>query len=120
MAGRCAHLTLEAVGATAAQASAAPTSVSLFDQGLMQVLEAAVTGLAPRQPYVLALSTHARWRRARATSCGLHDEPGWIGHRQRDRSHSADRWADAGEERRYLVILSGAAETGAPVQVQGD
>ncbi|EFH88197.1 YncE family protein [Ktedonobacter racemifer] len=35
----------------------APTSVSLFDQGQVQVLQAAVTGLAPKQSYVLALSS---------------------------------------------------------------
>lgn len=35
----------------------APTSVSLFDQGQVQVLQAAVTGLTPKQSYVLALST---------------------------------------------------------------
>ena len=34
----------------------APTSVSLFDQGLVQVLQAAVNGLEPKHPYVLALS----------------------------------------------------------------
>ena len=34
----------------------APTSVALFNQGLVQVLEAAVTGLTPKQPDVLALS----------------------------------------------------------------
>ena len=34
----------------------APTSVSLFDQGLVQVLEAAVTGLEPGKPYVLAFA----------------------------------------------------------------
>jgi YVTN family beta-propeller protein len=33
-----------------------PTSVTLFDQGLTQVLQASVTGLEPRRPYVLALS----------------------------------------------------------------
>ena len=33
------------------------TSVSLFDQGLTQVLEAAVTGLQPKAPYVLVLSS---------------------------------------------------------------
>jgi YVTN family beta-propeller protein len=33
-----------------------PTSVSLFDQGLTQVLQASVTSLDPRTPYVLALS----------------------------------------------------------------
>jgi hypothetical protein len=34
----------------------APTRVSLFDQGLLQVLQASVTGLEPQRPYVLALS----------------------------------------------------------------
>ncbi|MBB4291496.1 YVTN family beta-propeller protein [Rhizobium leguminosarum] len=32
------------------------TSVSLFDQGLTQVLQASVTGLDPKKPYVLAFS----------------------------------------------------------------
>jgi hypothetical protein len=35
----------------------APTSVSLSDQGLVQVLEAAVSGLEPGKPYLLALAT---------------------------------------------------------------
>ena len=33
------------------------TQVTLFDQGLVQVLQAAVTGLQPKQPYVLALAS---------------------------------------------------------------
>jgi YVTN family beta-propeller protein len=33
------------------------TNVSLFEQGLVQVLQAAVTGLEPKHPYVLALAT---------------------------------------------------------------
>ena len=37
--------------------SARLTSVSLFEQGLVQVLQAAVTGLEPKHPYVLALAT---------------------------------------------------------------
>ena len=32
------------------------THVTLFDQGLVQILQAAVTGLPPRKPYFLALS----------------------------------------------------------------
>jgi YVTN family beta-propeller protein len=36
------------------------TQVSLFDQGAVQVLQAAVTGLLPKQPYVLALSDHPK------------------------------------------------------------
>jgi YVTN family beta-propeller protein len=43
-------------GATAGREKA-PTSLTLFDQGLVQVLEAAVTGLEPKKPYVLALAT---------------------------------------------------------------
>ena len=34
-----------------------PTSVTLFDQGLTQVLQAAVSGLEPTQPYLLALAS---------------------------------------------------------------
>jgi hypothetical protein len=34
-------------------------TVSLFDQGLTQVLQASVTGLEPRKAYVLALSGRA-------------------------------------------------------------
>lgn len=33
------------------------TQVTLFDQGLVQVLQAAVTGLEPDKPYILALAT---------------------------------------------------------------
>jgi hypothetical protein len=40
-----------------AAATQAPTSVTLFDQGLLQVLQASVTGLEPKQRYVLALAT---------------------------------------------------------------
>jgi YVTN family beta-propeller protein len=54
VAGQATHLTM---AAAVAQQGAAPTTVTLFNQGLIQVLEAAVSGLAPKQPYVLALST---------------------------------------------------------------
>ena len=45
----------------------APTSVSLFDQGLIQVLQASVTGLEPKQKYVLALAEQAGWQRRRCS-----------------------------------------------------
>ncbi len=51
-AGQATHLAMAAPG----NKGSAPTSVTLFNQGLVQVLEAAVTGLTPKQPYVLALS----------------------------------------------------------------
>jgi len=57
LSGQVAHLTLVTPQARKAPGSEnAPTSVSLFDQGLLQVLQASATGLEPKQPYVLALS----------------------------------------------------------------
>jgi hypothetical protein len=52
LAGQATHLAMAAPGST----GVAPTSVTLFNQGLVQVLEAAVTGLTPKQPYLLALA----------------------------------------------------------------
>ena len=79
-----------ALAPSATEASNAPTSVSLFDQGLTQVLDAAVSGLQPKQPYVLALAENPDGGRAAAAAI-LHDEPGWRGDRQFDRSDSAAR-----------------------------
>jgi YVTN family beta-propeller protein len=59
VAGQSAHLMLVAVGDASAAKGTAPTSVSLFDQGLLQVLQASATGLMPMKPYVLALSGNA-------------------------------------------------------------
>ena len=53
-AGKSAQLQLAPPGTKPGEK--APTSVSLSDQGLVQVLEAAVSGLDPGKPYVLALS----------------------------------------------------------------
>ena len=52
LAGSAAHLALAAPG------SKNSTTVSLFDQGLTQVLQAAVAGLEPAKPYVLALTSN--------------------------------------------------------------
>jgi hypothetical protein len=97
----------------------APTSVSLFDQGLVQVLQAAVTGLEPMQSYVLALSS----------------DPGGGGALEPLEAFTTNQAGAAivnavgpirqvvrGEDnvpRRYLVIVPGTAvQHGAPVQVQ--
>jgi len=50
-AGQTTHLVLATVGT-----GGTPTSISLFDQGLIQILEASVTGLQPKHPYVLAFA----------------------------------------------------------------
>lgn len=51
-AGEAAHFRLAAKGSK----GKIPTTVSLFDQGLTQVLQASVTGLEPKKAYILALS----------------------------------------------------------------
>ena len=55
VAGQVSHLALAAKGAHEGQP---PTSVSLFDQGLVQVVQAAATGLEPKKPYVLAIASN--------------------------------------------------------------
>ncbi|QYE33294.1 YncE family protein (plasmid) [Polymorphobacter sp. PAMC 29334] len=52
LAGNAFHLTLGAVG----EDHESPTSISLFDQGLIQIVQGSVTGLLPSHPYVLALA----------------------------------------------------------------
>ena len=62
VAGQAVHLSLgpaagrKTVGSATDSEDKAPTSVSLFDQGLIQVLQASVTGLEPKQAYVVALA----------------------------------------------------------------
>jgi YVTN family beta-propeller protein len=99
----------------------APTSISLSDQGLVQVLEASVTGLAPGQPYVLALAS----------------EPSGAGVLQPLQAFKTNPAGSAivnaigpirqlvrGEDktpRRYLVIVPGTVgKLGNPVQVQAE
>jgi len=57
IAGETAHLSL--ASAAGQDHGHPPTNVSLFDQGLTQVVQAAVTGLEPKKPYVLALARRA-------------------------------------------------------------
>ena len=57
VAGQVAHLELASI--SGAKQEKPSTSVSLFDQGLIQVLQASVTGLMPKQKYVLGLAERA-------------------------------------------------------------
>ncbi|SPP95911.1 conserved exported protein of unknown function [Bradyrhizobium vignae] len=56
VAAQASHLSLAAKDAKDGQP---PTNVALFDQGLIQVLQASVMGLEPKQKYVLALADRA-------------------------------------------------------------
>jgi YVTN family beta-propeller protein len=103
------------------KADKAPTSVSLSDQGLVQVLEASVTGLEPGKPYVLALATEGSGGGALQPLQGFMTNPAGaavvtaIGPiRQLVRG-------DDKVQRRYLVIAPGMIDRpGAPVQVQAE
>jgi YVTN family beta-propeller protein len=114
LAGQVAHLTLAPPGG-----SGEPTSVSLFDQGLIQVLEASVTGLPPMLSYILALSTQADGGGALEPLAAFTTNPagsaivnatGPI--RQLVRGEGAT-------PRRYLVVAAGLpADPGPALQVQ--
>jgi len=117
--GEAAHLTLAPASQPAARGQ--PTSVSLFDQGLIQVLQAAVTGLEPRKAYVLALSRRRDGGgpleplaafTANPAGAAIVNAIGPI--RQIVRDQPA-------VERRYLVIAAGTpAQLGPVVQTQVD
>jgi YVTN family beta-propeller protein len=115
-AGVVAHLVLAPLGASA---NPAPTSVSLFDQGLTQVLEAAATGLAPKTSYVLSLSRHADGSGDLEPLAAFVTNPAGaaivnaVGPIRQLVTTSGD------EPRRYLVITAGTADApGAVTQVQ--
>jgi YVTN family beta-propeller protein len=97
----------------------APTSVSLSDQGLVQVLEASVTGLEPGKPYVLALSNDASGSGTLQPLQGFMTNPAGAAVVN---AIGPIRQLVRGEDkspRRYLVIAPGpVANPGAPVQVQ--
>lgn len=116
-AGQVAHLTLAPHGRPAGQE---PTSVSLFDQGLVQILQASVTGLEPRKPYVLAFSEHADGRGKLDPLSAFMTNP--AGSAIVNANGPIRQIVQGGGEaraRRYLVIAPGTADKpGAPVQVQ--
>jgi YVTN family beta-propeller protein len=117
VAGEAAHLMLVPKGDQ--HSAKAATSVSLFDQGLVQIVQAAVTGLDPRKPYILALATHADGKGAlqplsafttNAAGAAIVNGAGPI--RQLVRGNRK-----AG--RRFLVIAEGAADRpGSVVQIE--
>jgi YVTN family beta-propeller protein len=121
IAGQTTHLALAPVAARKKRDrnETAPTSVSLFDQGLTQVVQAAVTGLQPKQPYVLALSEHPDGKGKLEPLAAFMTNPAGsaIVNAVGPIRQVIKKEADA--PRRYLVIVPGtAAEPGQPVQVQ--
>ena len=113
-AGEAAHLTLGS-----ASDQQAVTSVSLFDQGLIQVLQAAAAGLQPKTPYVLALSDNPDGSGRIEPLAGFTTNPAGSAIVN---AAGPIRQTVRGETlapRRYLVIAEGTPDQpGAIVQVQ--
>jgi YVTN family beta-propeller protein len=116
LAGQVGHL---ALAASAGEASNAPTSVSLFDQGLIQVLEAAVSGLQPKQPYVLALAENPDGTGALQPLQPFMTNPAGAAIVNAIGPIRQLVQSDVKAQRRYLVIVpASGTKLGAPVQVQ--
>jgi YVTN family beta-propeller protein len=116
VAGMAAHLSL---GPAGSKGGAVPTSVTLFDQGLSQVLQAAATGLMPKQAYVLALSTKPDGSGSLQPLSAFMTNPAGSAIVNAVGPIRQIVQPDAKVERRYLVIAPGTADKpGAPVQVQ--
>jgi YVTN family beta-propeller protein len=120
VAGQVAELRLVGASGGSANATAgASTSVSLFDQGLTQVLQAAVVGLEPKQPYVLALAREPNGSGDLEPLADFMTNPAGAAIVNATGPIRQVVRADAATVRRYLVIARGnSAKPGAVVQVQ--
>ena len=116
VAGQVAQLTL----APKADQSHKPSSnVSLFDQGLSQVLQASVTGLEPKQKYVLALAAQSDGRGELQPLAEFMTNPAGAAIVNAVGPIRQIVQSAATTERRYLVIAPGdAGHLGEAVQVQ--
>jgi YVTN family beta-propeller protein len=113
LAGEVAHIVLSAPGA------APTTNVSLFDQGLVQVLQAAVTGLEPRSAYVLAFAASPDGKGALQPLAGFMTNAAGGAIVNANGPIRQQIIESVVAQRRYLVIAPGQpSNMGAPVQIQ--
>jgi hypothetical protein len=116
VAGQVAHL---ALAAKANLSGTPPTSVSLFDQGLIQVLEAAVSGLQPKTSYILAFAQNPDGTGPLQPLQSFMTNPAGAAIVNAIGPIRQLVATDAKAQRRYLVIApSNGTEPGATVQVQ--
>jgi YVTN family beta-propeller protein len=117
VAGEAAHFLLQAKSGDSI--SSAPTSVSLFDQGLIQILQASATGLRPREQYMLALADGPDGTGGIQPIATFMTNPAGAAIVNASGALRQIVRNDASSKRRYLVIVEGTAERVGPVaQVQ--
>jgi YVTN family beta-propeller protein len=119
VAGQAAHLTLATV--TDGKPGKAVTTVSLFDQGLIQVLQASATGLEPKKPYVLALAETKSGGGVLQPLAAFKTNP--AGSAIVDAAGPIRQIVQSSvkAEKRYLVIAKGTADQpGAVVQIESE
>jgi hypothetical protein len=116
-AGNAVHLTLASNG----DRDHAPSSVSLFDQGLIQVLQASVTSLAPDRPYFLCLADHDDGSGTIEPLSRFITNPAGSAIVNASGPIRQILQKDAGPRRRWLVVTEALQDTpGRVVQVQRD
>jgi len=119
VAGQAAHFTMVPAGNKGATGTNPPTSVTLFDQGLVQVLEASATGLESKQSYVLALSTRSDGSGTIEPLASFMTNPAGSAIVNAIGPIRQIVQSEAGTPRRYLVILAGSTTAlGKTVQIQ--
>jgi YVTN family beta-propeller protein len=117
IAGQSTELRLASPGAK--QGDNTPTSVSLSDQGLTQMLEAAVTGLEPGKPYLLAFANEPSGTGVLEPLQGFMTNPAGAAIVNAIGPIRQFVRGENNTPRRYLVIVPGTPQNhGAPVQVQ--
>jgi hypothetical protein len=97
------------------------TTVSLFDQGLTQVLQAAVAGLEPAKPYALALTSNADGTGEIQLLAQFMTNPAGaaVVNAVGPIRQIVDPATQARDERRYLTVMTVEnGKPGRPVQLQ--
>ena len=120
LAGQATHISLASKD-NGTIASTPLTSVSLFEQGLIQVLQAAVTGLEPKHPYVIALAAERDGGGTLEPLASFTTNPAGAAIVDAIGPLRQVVREDSSALRRFLVIAPGtAAQHGDAVQVQTD
>jgi YVTN family beta-propeller protein len=120
-AAEAAHLALAPPEHGKPTADKPPTSVTLFDQGLTQVLQAAVSGLDPKTGYVLALSQRRDGSGPRQELASFMTNPAGSAIVNAVGPIRQIVHGDAPDQHRYLIIVRALPHgVNEPVQVQVD